>query len=447
MSITGASTASEGTIDLEQALLGAAMMDGRGLSALVRILAPDSFHDERHMRIAAVIISLHTASAPVDIMTVTQELIQREQLASAGGVVYVSGLTNRIASTANSECHARLIAERHALRSLARVASDLVQSSGHASDPFDAIRGAQNALSGVMSRLTAGADVSRNAAEGIGALVDTAPTPPGYNLGVAALDQVLSVQPGLPYVFAGRPGMGKSIMSCAIAWHMTLAGEALLFSPEMTLRQVQARILSLESGVPYSTILARRMDAHQVDLTAECANRIAGRLALLRVNETSAITPEQVHAAAERFRKETGSAGFVLDHLHKMSTGDRRVDKDETPRVSQCMEGLTRICKDTGLFGVIMCQLNRQVESRNDRRPRLADLKQTGRIEEDAAGVVLLYRDGYYQSPQPYEDLLEMAVAKNRDGSCDVVSTPCVPALNRVGYWSDGAPLRNYNNF
>ena len=421
-----------GTVDLEQALLGAAMLESRGLSSLVRVLAPDSFSDERHARIASVIIALHRDGSPVDILAVTQELKRRDQLDAVGGAFYIAQLTGKVASSANADHHARLIAEGHAMRSLVRIAADIAKDSSNGSDPFDAIHRAQTSLNAVMDRLIIGADTSRNASDDIASLIDTRPMPPGYSLGIAELDRVLSVQPGLSYVIAGRPGIGKSIVSCAIAWHMTLVGEALLFSPEMTLRQVQARIIAMESGVPYSVILSRRMDEQQVDIAAECAQRIAGRLERLRVDETPAITPEQVRAAADRFRKETGSAGFVLDHLHKMSTGDRRVDKDETPRVSQCMEGLTRACKDTGLFGIIMCQLNRQVESRTDRRPRLADLKQTGRIEEDAAGVVLLYREGYYQPTQPWEDTMELAIAKNRDGACDVVSAQCVPALNRI---------------
>jgi replicative DNA helicase len=419
-------------LEVERAILGAAMLEARGLSSLVRALAPDSFSDPRHSQIAAAIIGLHKDGNPVDILTVVGELKRRSQLAAIGGPLYVSQLTNNVASSANSEYHARVIAQAHALRSLAVVAADIAQDSGHASDPFDVIRRAQDSLGAIFSRLTSGADTSRTAADDIAKLTDTGPMPPGYTTGIDELDRVLSVQPGLPYVFAGRPGIGKSILSCAIAWHMTLSGEALLFSPEMTLRQVQARILSMECGVPYSRILARRMDAQEVDTASECAMRIAGRLALLHVDETPAIAPEQVMAKAARFRKETGAAGYVLDHLHKMSTGDRRVDKDETPRVSQCMEGLTRVCKDTGMFGIIMCQLNRQVESRTDRRPRLADLKQTGRIEEDAAGVVLLYREGYYQPTQPWEDTMELAIAKNRDGACDVVNAQCIPALNRI---------------
>lgn len=417
--------------ETEQAVLGAAMLEEHGLSAFLRILVPSSFHFSAHTKIAAAIVALHRAGSSVDILTVTEELKRRGELDEVGGPFYVSQLTNKVASSANVEHHARVISEAHALRSLAQVAADIAQDSGY-SDPFDAISRARTSLDAVFTRLTSGADTSRTAAENIDALTDATPMPPGYTTGIPELDRVLSVQPGLPYIFAGRPGIGKSILSCAIAWHMTLAGEALLFSPEMTLRQVQARILAMESGVPYSTILSRRMDEQQVNDTSACAMRIADRLALLRVDETPAITPDQVSAKAQRFRKETGSAGFVLDHLHKMSTGDRRIDKDETPRVSQCMEGLTRVCKDTGMFGVIMCQLNRQVEARQDRRPRLSDLKQTGRIEEDAAGVVLLYRDGYYQPAQPWEDVMELAVAKNRDGACDTISIGCVPALNRM---------------
>jgi replicative DNA helicase len=419
-------------LEIERAVLGAAMMGERGLAALTRILAPDSFAHIPHSQIASAILGLHRDGSPVDTLTVVQELKRRDQLADVGGVQYVSQLTNLIASTANAEHHARVVSEAHAMRSLASVAADISQDAGHASDPFDAIHRAQTSIGAIFARLTSGADTSKTAADDIAALTDASPMPPGYTTGILELDHVLSVQPGLPYVFAGRPGIGKSIVSCSLAWHMTLAGEALLFSPEMTLRQVQARILSMESGVPYSRILARRMDEQDMDNVAATSVRIAGRLAMLCVDETPNISPEQVMAKAARFKKDTNAAGYVLDHLHKMSTGDRRVDKDETPRVSQCMEGLTRVCKDTGMFGIIMCQLNRQVEARTDRRPRLADLKQTGRIEEDAAGVVLLYREGYYQPTQPWEDTMELAIAKNRDGACDVVNARCIPALNRI---------------
>lgn len=419
-------------VDIERAVLGAVMIVSSAINDVADMLYADSFSTEAHSVIYAAILSLRSEGTPIDLITVTQELRRRDRLDAVGGAAYLAQLTMRVASSASVQHHARLIAEAHAMRSLAAIASDIAHDSGHASDPFDAIHRARAALDGVFARLTSGADNSRSAADGLAALTDASPLPPGYTLGIAELDRVLSVQPGLPYVFAGRPGIGKSILSCAIAWHMTLVGEALLFSPEMTLRQVQARIIAMESGVPYSAILSRRMDEQQVDNASECAMRIAGRLARLRVDETSAITPEQVRASAERFRKETGATGFVLDHLHKMSTGDRRVDKDETPRVSQCMEGVTRACKDTGMFGIIMCQLNRQVEARTDRRPRLADLKQTGRIEEDAAGVVLLYREGYYQPTQPWEDIMELAIAKNRDGACDVVNANCIPALNRI---------------
>ena len=420
------------TTEVERAVLGSALIGPRGLSAIARILRPDSFAEEPHARICAAILSLHGNGSPVDLISVVAELRRRSQLEFVGGAHYIASLTSAIASSANTEHHARIVAEAHAMRSLARIAADIAASTSADADPFDAIHGARKSLDAAFDRLTAGAAASTNAATGIAALVDGTPTPPGYTTGIAELDRVLSIQPGLPYVFAGRPGIGKSIVSCAIAWHMTLVGDALMFSPEMTLRQVQARIIAMESGVPYSAVLSRRMDEQQLDNATECTHRIADRLARLRVDTTSAITPDQVRAQAELFRKETGSAGFLLDHLHKMSTGDRRVDKDETPRVSQCMEGITRACKDTGMFGIVMCQLNRQVEARVDRRPRLADLKQTGRIEEDAAGVVLLYREGYYQAVQPWEDTMVLAIAKNRDGACDEVSANCIPALNRI---------------
>lgn len=418
--------------EIERAVLGSILLERSKAGVVFDILRPDSFHVDAHKKIFGAISHLAKTGQHADILTVTEELMKRGQLEIVGGPYYISQLTNKVASHANLEYHARIISQKYMLRELIRIGSHTVSSAyDDRSDVFDVLRDARSAVDNIYHDLTYNSSI-RTAADDLGGLIDNRVTPPGYDLGISALDKVLPLQPGLPYIFAGRPGIGKSIVACSIAWHMTLTGHALLISPEMTLRQVQARIVSMESGVPYSTILARRMNEQQVYDVAQTSMAIADRLSLLQVDETSGITHDQAHARMEKFKKETNGTGFVLDHLHKMATGDRRVDKDETPRVSQCMEGLTNACKQTGLYGIIMCQLNRQVEARSDRRPKLSDLKQTGRIEEDAAGVVLLYRDGYYSPSQPYSDPMEMAVAKNRDGPCDTVTVPCIPALSRL---------------
>jgi len=209
-------------------------------------------------------------------------------------------------------------------------------------------------------------------------------------------------------------------------------------------RQVQARIVSSECGVPYSTILRQQMNEQDRETVAQCIMRIGDRLDNLKIDPTSGITPSQIRARCERAMKMDGILAFGVDHLHKMSTGDRRSDREETSRISQCMEGITEVAKNTNLPAFVACQLNREVEKRTDKRPKLSDLKQTGKIEEDAAMVVLLYREGYYSEHPPYDDTMEFSVAKNRDGSTGLAKCPITPALNRIGF-APGSPFATFD--
>lgn len=417
-------------IDAEQAILGALLQMPEAWTKVSEILRPELFYIEANRQIYRIANDLHSSGIPVDIISVMTRL-RAEGLAEAvGAPVYLTQLTARVGSTANIEYHARILVEQFIARSLIRIGHDAEVSAYSTSDALallDRVSGDISTLYGylhgsTLSDASTGIfELSRKKNEG------------GLSFGIPDLDRMTMMQPGLPYVFAGRPGLGKSILAVHIFWHLTQFGNVLLFSPEMTLTQVQARIVSSESGVPYSTILRGAMNEQDVALVEAAVSRIGDRLTRLKVDPTSGITPDQMDVRVERAIKKHGILAFGVDHLHKMKTGDKRVDREETAKVSQCMEGITGVAKKSMLPAVVLCQLNREVEKRQGKKPTLADLKQTGKIEEDAAFVGLLFRNGYYEEHPPYSDTLEISVAKNRDGAVGMAKEGITPSLSRIG--------------
>lgn len=416
--------------EVERVVLGALLLTGEAWPKCVDLLHAELFHDEPNRQIYRVAHELWSKGSAVDILTVSTRLRSDGLLDSVGGATYVSQLTNGVNSTANLEYHARILIESHIQRRLIAIGLNASESAYTTADALTLL----DTISASVSDLYAYTQPTSliSAADGVTDLTDAKPGA-FYTFGIPELDQLATFQPGLPHVFAGRPGIGKSIVSVHVMWHLTQHGPVLLFSPEMTVKQVQARVVASECGVPYSTILKAKMSEQERDLAANCIMRIGDRLERLKIDPSSGITPEQIRVRSERALKTHGVIALGVDHLHKMSTGDRRVDREETARVSQCMEGITEVAKRTNLPTMVACQLNREVEKRTDKRPKLSDLKQTGKIEEDAALVVLLYRDGYYQEHPPMDDRMELAVGKNRDGATGTAYCECTPAFNRLG--------------
>lgn len=417
--------------ELEQAVLGALMLLPAAWVKVGDLLRPELFYVEAHRDIFKAAHGLWSSSKPVDTLTVCNALRSDGLLEGSGGAFYLVELVGKVSSSAHIEYHVRILIEHHVQRSLITIGTKAQQDGHTTPDAFDL-------LDRVSASITDLYGVTQpthllNAANGLELVTDGTPSL-GYTFGIPELDRIAVFEPGLPHVFAGRPGIGKSIFALEVCWHLTITGNVLLFSPEMTLRQVQARILARESGVPYQSILRKRMDAQQSEDVANAAMNLAPRMARLKVDPTGGITPDQIRIRTERAMKTDNVIAFAVDHLHKMKTGNSKTDRSDFERISQCMNGLTEVAKNTMLPALVMCQLNREVEKRSDKKPNMADLRGSGEIEQDAAVVGLLYREGYYQPEPPMDDTLEISVAKNRDGGVGLCTAPITPALSRIGH-------------
>lgn len=415
-------------VTTEQAVLGALLMNSDAWLRVSDLLKPEMFSVPEHAIVYQAGLNLFSSGQPIDLVTVVGELNRTGKIKLAGGALFISQLTNRMSSSVNLEYHARLIIQQYLSRRIEGLALEIATDTEP--DPFNKLDKISAYVTDLYS--TTQPSITMDASEQVAELLDTKPVQ-HFTFGIPDLDRLAILEAGLPVVMAGRPGIGKSIICLEICWHLTLKGPVMLFSPEMTPKQVTARILARESGVPYSTILRGKMHEEELALVADASNRCASRLELLKIDPQSGITPNQIRTRTERAMKSHGVIAFAVDHLHKMTTGDARIDRDQVQMVGKCMSGVTEVAKNTGLPALVMCQLSRQVEQRADKRPNMADLKWSGDIEQDAAVIGLLYREGYYMQTPPFEDELEISIAKNRDGALDVARARITPAFSRIG--------------
>ena len=417
-------------IDIEDAVLGALLIEPHVWPKVADRLSRDLFYSENNRAAFDAMWDLYAKGHPVDLVTVANRLRSEGTLEGIGGAYFLTTLTNRVASSANIEYHVTVLTDKLISRKLVTIGAKATRLGYEHPEGLDALDTVSTEISDLY-HLTQGSTMTR-AGDGAERLLDKS-DPKYLSFGIPALDDVAVVEAGVPTVIAGRPGMCKSIVCVETLWHWTTKGNVIGFFPEMTLRQVQARILARESGVPYSVILRGRMNDWQAAKVTQTWQRILPRMNKLIVDDTPGVTPKQIRSRVERALKSDGVIAFAVDHLHKMKTGDPKVDRDEFARPSQCINGITDVAKNTGLPTLVMAQLNRGVESRSDKRPLMSDLRGSGAIEEDAAVIVLLYREGYYSDIKPEVDDLQMNIAKNRDGGLDAVTVPVNLPLNKIG--------------
>lgn len=416
--------------EVERAVLGILLQYPASWNTVAEILRPDMFYLRKHHLIYEAGLRLFHGGHPVDPITVAVALRNAAVLDECDGPVYLSQVATAITGSTNAEYYARIVVEKFMARELIKIGSKMVSDGYEDRDAFDMLDTASAKLTDLYA--VTQPTVLGSAADEAGEMMDKKEE--NYlTFGIPPLDEIAVLEAGLPVVIAGRPGIGKSIFCVEVCWHLTLAGNVLLFSPEMTKKQVTSRILARESGVPYSVILHRRMDEQQLEIVKQTWLRIGNRMERLKVDPQSGITPKQIRVRAERAMKSHNVIAMAVDHLHKMRTGDPSVDRDDFKRITQCMNGITEVAKNTALPALVMCQLNREVEKRSNKRPTMADLRGSGAIEEDAAVVGLLYREGYYQAEPPWEDQLEIHVGKNRDGGTREVHYGITPALSLIG--------------
>lgn len=413
--------------DLEEAVLGALMLEKNALNAVVEFLKPEHFYVDAHREIYQAIIDLFKASEPVDMRTVVNQLRKNGKLELAGGAYLIAELTAKVSSAANIEYHARVIIEMAIKRDLIQIASQIQHDAYEdTTDVFELLdRTEQSVFEISDSNLKKNYDNMRNlmarAIQELQVLKDHKDGLTGVPSGFTALDRITSGwQRSDLVIIAARPGMGKTafvvsaLRNAAVDFKMAVA----IFSLEMASVQLVNRMISAEAELEGEKIKKGNLADHEWAQLVHKTSRLSS--APIFIDDTPALSILELRAKCRRLKAEHNIQLVVIDYLQLMRGEQGGNREQEIASISRALKG---IAKELNVPVLALSQLSRGVETRGgDKRPQLSDLRESGSIEQDADIVMFLYRPEYYkitvdEEGLPTQGMGEVIVAKHRNGS------------------------------
>ena len=389
-------------VEFEESVLGALMLESDSYLQISEILKPEHFYKEEHGKIYAVIEKLSTKHTPIDINTVAQQLKIDKELDAVGGPSYLVYLTNRIASTAHIEFHARIIAQKYTQRELIRIGAEM-QKRG-----FEDVEDVQEMLDKAeqsLFDLTTGnvkkevQSMAQVVGEAYTKLLDAKDREDGI-VGVAsgftALDNLtLGWQSSDLVIIAARPAMGKTAFVLSMAKNMAVDMNipVAFFTLEMSSVQLVNRIISSTAEVPSSALKSGRVTQQQWDNISSKIKTL--EKAPMYIDETPALSISEFRSKIKRLKKLHDIQIAIIDYLQLMSAGSTMQSREQ--EVSTISRNLKAIAKEVNIPIIALSQLSRNVEQRGgDKRPQLSDLRESGAIEQDADMVIFIHRPEYY---------------------------------------------------
>jgi len=421
-------------IDIEQAVLGAMMLEKMAINDTIDILQPSTFYDPKHQYIYKAIRELFGGSSPIDILTVTNRLKENGELEAAGGVVYIAQLTNRVASTAHIEFHARIIAEKHIKRELIRMSSEVIRDAyDDTQDVFDVLNNAEGELFQIAENHLGRSvepmqTVVRKAIEEIEKATKNSDGISGIPTGFHDLDRLTSGwQRSDMIVLAARPGMGKTAFVLSMARNTAVdhnMGVA-IFSLEMSAVQLVKRLISSESRLSAEKLRKGDLREHEFQQLHSRITKLA--TAPIYIDDTPGISVFDLRAKCRRLKMQHNIEIIIIDYLQLMSAGGSKGSGNREQEISTISRSIKEIAKELNVPVIALSQLSRSVEQRGgDKKPILSDLRESGAIEQDADIVSFIYRPEYYgflhdDDGNSYQGIGEIIIAKHRNGALDKV--------------------------
>jgi len=422
-------------LDLEQAVLGALMLEKDALSSVIDILKPEVFYEERHQKIFESIRVLFERTSPVDILTVTAELRQQGQLEIIGGAYYITELTNRVASAANIEYHARIIIQKYIQRELIRISTDTINNAyDDTSDVLDLLDKAEKNLFEIaQNNLRRDSrkmdDLVHEALKDIEALKDKKDGLTGIPSGFTDLDRMTSGwQKSDLVIIAARPAMGKTafVLTCARNAAVDFAKPVVVFSLEMSSVQLVNRLISGETQIEQEKIRKGTLEEWEWQQIHSKVGRL--EQAPLIIDDTPALNIFEFRAKCRRLKSQYDIQLIIIDYLQLMHGKADGKGGNREQEIGSISRALKSVAKELNVPVIALSQLSRAVESRpgGSKKPMLSDLRESGSIEQDADMVLFLYRPEYYgltvdEDNNPTQGVGEVIIAKHRNGETGTV--------------------------
>jgi replicative DNA helicase len=424
--------------ELEEAVLGAIMLEKSAFDTVIEILKEECFYVDAHQKIFRAFVSLAQNSQPIDILTVVEELKRKEDLEAVGGAYYITKLTNLVVSTANLDAHARIVLQKFIQRELIRTSGlTITEAFEDSTDVFDLLDQAEGRLfditnkhlrknysdiQSVLSQTLKRIDQLRNNTDEIS----------GVPSGFESLDKVtFGWQPTDLVILAARPAVGKTAFALNLvrnaAMHPTKPTPVVFFSLEMSAGQLVQRILSAESEVWLEKISRGKLEEYEMQqLIQKGINKLDK--APIFIDDTPALNIFELRAKCRRLKNKHDIGLIIIDYLQLMSgTADGKGTNREQ-EISTISRNLKTLAKELQVPIIALSQLSREVEKRKDgnKMPQLSDLRESGAIEQDADMVMFLYRPEYYdinqdENGEENKGETHVRIAKHRNGSLETI--------------------------
>lgn len=442
--------------DLEEAVLGAVMLEKSAFDTISEIIKPECFYVEANQLIYKAMQGLQQKSMPIDILTVVEELKMREQLDAVGGPYYVTKLTNSVVSTANIEAHARIVLQKFIQRELIRISGEIIGDAYEDStDVFDLLdesetkmfnitnnylkknfEDIQNVLAKTINRI----DELRTKTEDIS----------GVPSGFPTLDRITyGWQPTDLIILAARPSVGKTAFALNLArnsaLHPTKPVPVGFFSLEMSASQLVQRILSAESEIKMEKISRGKLENYEYEqLLSKGIKKL--EVAPIFIDDTAALNIFEFRAKARRLVNKHNVGIIIIDYLQLMSgSGDRNSNREQ--EISNISRNLKALAKELNVPIIALSQLSRAVETRKESKmPQLSDLRESGAIEQDADMVMFIYRPEYYEvmnneHGESTHGETHVRIAKHRNGSLETVKLRAKLEIQKFEEWDDNGGM------
>lgn len=418
-------------LQAEQSVLGGMLLSKDAIADVVEVLRSNDFYRPAHQIIYDTILDLYGRGEPADAVTVSAELTRSGQIMRIGSSTYLHTLLSSVPTAANAGYYAHIVAERAVLRRLVEAGTRIVQlgygaASGRGGEVDDIVDRAQAAIYDVTEQRSA-EDYSRldqllqGTLDEIDAIAGRDGASNGVPTGFTDLDQITNgLHPGQMVIIAARPAIGKSTLgldlarSCSIKHQMP----SVIFSMEMSKSEITMRLLAAEAKVPLQNMRSGKMSDDDWAKLARRMGEVAE--APLYIDDSPNLTMMEIRAKARRLRQRNDLRLVIVDYMQLLTSGKRVESRQQ--EVSEFSRGLKLLAKELDVPVVAISQLNRGPEQRNDKKPMLSDLRESGSLEQDADMVVLLYREDAFEKESPRAGEADLILAKNRNGPTATVT-------------------------
>jgi replicative DNA helicase len=433
--------------DLEEAILGALMLQKESIIAIADFLKTEHFYRDSHQKIYTAIRFLFDRNSEVDLLTVRMQLQKQGDLEVIGGAYYLTQLTDRVASGAHVEYHSRIVYQKFLQREIIRISSEtIIEAYNDTTDIFELHDKNQTQIFHAFSD-NFGKDIEQIDDLVAGSVMEMEKPAPegltGVGAGYANMDALTGGwQKSDLIIIAARPGMAKTALALNFARNAAVVFKkpTAIFSLEMSSKQLVNRMISNDSDVFLEKINKRTLNDLDISQIVSRTSALSG--SQLFIDDTPALTIESFRAKAIRLKKLHKIELIVIDYIQLMRLSAEKKGMNREQEVSRISSGLKSVAKELDIPVIALSQLSRGVESRPDKRPLLSDLRESGSIEQDADQVMFIYRPEYYGLLEDGEGnsligLAEIILAKHRNGATDTVNLKFNGALMRFSNWDD----------